>query len=253
VVWLAVTRPDILRRMVVVGLVAVDVHLKSVLVGQGHGEPDRLHPVLPGELIVRDAADHVRAQPDGPAHEFLAALEAEDALLRERDKLEVDQAAYLLAQVGQSPQRRQFRIADVDVAADVLYAAGQLPAQDLAYPRLHVLVGEVLHPLSPDRDALEQRPGDIGPGLPDGEDGIQVDVGLDQRGSDQPPAQVNGLRRRRAIRPGHDHAIGDRNVRKRVLACQPRVTQEQIDHAPIMARVTGARTAPTCIGRRVIG
>ncbi len=82
---------------------------------------------------MRDPADHVGADLDGRAHQLLAAVETEDALLRERDKLQVDHAADLFAQVREGSQRRELRIADVDVAANVLNAAGQLPAQDLAH------------------------------------------------------------------------------------------------------------------------
>ena len=41
-------------RVVVVGLVAVDVDAQAVLVGQRHRELDRLHAVLAGQLVVRD-------------------------------------------------------------------------------------------------------------------------------------------------------------------------------------------------------
>ena len=135
--------------VVVVGLVAVDVDAQAVLVGQRDRELDRLDAVLAGQLVVRDPADHVRAELDGLAHQLPAAVEAEDPLLRERDELQVDHAAHLLAQVDQRPQRPQLRVAHVDVAADVLHAAGELPAQDLPYPRLHVLVGQVRRPARP--------------------------------------------------------------------------------------------------------
>ena len=142
--------------MIVVGLVAVDVDLQAVLVGERHREPDGFHAVLAGQLVVRDAADDVGTQLDGLAHQLPAAVEAQDALLRECDELQVDQAADLLAQVDQRAQRAQLRIAHVDMTADMLDAAGELPAQDLTDPRLHVVVGQVGDPLGPDGDALEQ-------------------------------------------------------------------------------------------------
>ena len=63
-------------RVIVVGLVAVDVHAQAMLVGERHRELDRLHAVLAGQLVVRDPADHVRAQLDGLAHQLPAAVEA---------------------------------------------------------------------------------------------------------------------------------------------------------------------------------
>ena len=234
-------------RMLVVGLVAVDVDLQPVLVGQCHREPDRLHPVLAGQLVVRNAADHVRAEFHRAAHQVLPAVEGQDPLLRERHQLQVDQAADLLAQVGQGPQRAQFRVADVHVAAHVLHPAGQLPAQDLPHPGLHVLVRQLRDPLCPHRDALEQRPGHVRPRLPDGEHRVQVNVRLDQRRRDQPPAQVDDLpgraaRGRRVA--GHQPAAGDAKVGKRVLARDPGVAQQQIDHEAIMPRPAPPVSAP---------
>ena len=87
-------QPDRLRgqhlheaRLVVVGLVAVYVDLEPVLRCQLHHEPHRLFPVLARQLVVRNAADDVRAQPHGLAHQPLTAVERVDALLRERHEL----------------------------------------------------------------------------------------------------------------------------------------------------------------------
>ena len=113
VVWLAVTRPDMLRpdrlghhdldepRVVVVGLVAVDVDPQPVLLGQRERETHRLDAVLAGELVVRDAADDVGAELDGLAHELATAVERKDAELRKRDELQVDLAARLLSKLDQ--------------------------------------------------------------------------------------------------------------------------------------------------------
>ncbi len=179
-VWLAVTRPDMPRRMVSAAITSTNLECSSsvssqwmstcepVLVGEREHELDRLDAVLAGQLVVRDPADDVGAQLNGLAHQLPAAVEAQDALLREGDELQVDQAAYLLAQLDEGPQRAQLRIAHIDVAADMLDAAGQLPAQDLPDPRLHVLAGQAGHPLGPHRDALEQRAGHVRPRLTDG-------------------------------------------------------------------------------------
>src|SRR5215469_9921358 len=143
---------------------------------------------------MRDTADHVRAELSGPAHELAAAVEAEDAQLRERDELQVDQAPDLLAQIDQGAQRGQLRIADIDVAPDVLHAAGQLPPQHLPHARLDVCVGEVGDPVSPDRDALEQGARDIRPWLANGQYRVKMYVRLHQRRRDEPAAEVDGLR-----------------------------------------------------------
>ena len=206
---------------------------------------------------MRDAADDVGAQLDGLAHQLLAAVEAEDALLRERDELEVDQAAHLLAQVDQRAQRGQLGVADVDMAAHVLDAAGELPAQHLPDPGLHVLVGEVLDPLGPDRDALEQRAGHVRARLADGQHRVEVDVRLDQRGSDQPAAQVDDLARRSSAGGRGDAALVDADVGDGVLPGDAGVAKEQIDHPAIIAcpRRTAERGRPPAAysGNRTTG
>ena len=119
--------------VVVVGLVAVDVDTQPVLLGERHRELHRGDAVFPGQLVVRDRADDVRAEVDRFAHQLLAAVESEDALLRKRDELDVDQPPDLFPQVDERSQRPQLGIADVDVAPDVLHPAGELPPEDLAY------------------------------------------------------------------------------------------------------------------------
>src|SRR5215472_7810833 len=124
--------------MVVVGLVAMDVDHQAMLVGECDREPDGLHAVLAGELVVRDAAHDVSTERDRLAHQLAAAIETEYALLGEGNQLNVDQSAYLLAQVDQGAQRSKLRVADIHVAANMLDAAGELPAQDLPYAGLDV-------------------------------------------------------------------------------------------------------------------
>ncbi len=70
-------------RMVVVGLVTVDVDAQAVLVSQRHREPDGLHAVLARQLVVRDPADDVGPDLHRLAHQLAAAVEAENPLLRE--------------------------------------------------------------------------------------------------------------------------------------------------------------------------
>ena len=142
--------------MVVIGLVAMNVNAQPMLVRQCHREPDGLNAVFPGQLEVRDPADHVRPEFGGTAHQVAPAVEAENSLLREGDKLQIDDSADLLAQVDQGPQSTQLGVADIHVTADVLNAARKLLAQDLPHPCLHVGIAELVDSLGPDRDAFEQ-------------------------------------------------------------------------------------------------
>ena len=202
-VWLAVTRPpmpepDRLRghhldeaRVVVVGLVAVDVDAQALVGGERHRELDRALAVLARQLEVRDRAHHVDAHVDRAAHQLLAAVERHDALLRKGDQLQLHLVADLLAQLEQRAHRAQLGVADVDVAAHELDAVGQLPAQHGADAALDVVDGQRLDPLGPDGDALEQRAGLVVARLADGEHGVEVDVRLDQGRRDQGAAEVD--------------------------------------------------------------
>jgi len=162
-------------------------------------------------------------------------------------------AAYLLAQVDQRAQRPQLRVAHVDVAADMLDAAGELPAQDLPDPGLHVLVGQVSDPLGPHRDALEQRAGHVRPRLADGEDRVEVDVRLDQGRCDQPPAQVNELGGGRARVSGDQPPLVDAEIGQRVLPGHPGVAKNQVDHLDIMAGPAGCVNPRAGFGHRQAG
>ena len=144
---------------------------------------------------------------------------------------------------------REVRVADVDVAADVLDAAGELPAQDLADSRLHVVVGQVLDPLGPDGDALEERAGDVGSWLADREHRVEVNVRLDQRRGDQTALEIDGLggwrlRSRARSRSRRFEPLSMSYVGDVVLSGYSGVTEDQVGHqaddgvAPVSARGT---------------
>src|ERR1700726_5044507 len=99
-----------------------------------------------------------------------------DTLLRKRDELDRDLIGKLLPDFEQCPQRGEFRIADVDVAADEEDAVGDLPAEDLGDAALHIVDRQVLDPLAPDRDALEERAAEVVPRLSDREHGVEMNV-----------------------------------------------------------------------------
>ncbi len=129
------------------------------------------------------------------------------------------------------------------MAPDVLYAAGELPAQDLAYPRLDVGVAEVRYPVGPDGDALEQRARHIGPRLAHGQRRIEVDVRFDERRSHQASAQVDGLGGGRVVTDGDDDAVGDTEIGWRVLPGQLRIAEDEVDHLAIFAQPGAAGIA----------
>src|SRR5260370_1191268 len=87
------------------------------------------------------------------------------------------------------------------VAAQVLGAVGELAAEQGGDAPLDVVDGQRFDTLGPDGDAVEQGAGLVLPRLANGEDGIQVDMGLDQRRRDQRAPKVDDL-------PGVDFRLG---------------------------------------------
>ena len=129
-------QPDGLRghhldeaRLVVVGLVAVDVDPQPLVGREVEGELDRKLAILARQLVMRDGADHVHPQVDRSAHQVLPAVKGHDPLLGKRHQLQRHLVADLLAQLDEGAHGFQLRVTDVDVAAHELDAVGQLPAE----------------------------------------------------------------------------------------------------------------------------
>jgi len=216
-------------RLVVVCLVAVDVHAEAFVRRERKGELDRLLAIFARQLEVRDRAHDIDAEVDGPTHQVLAPVEGHDPLLGKRNQLEADLVAYLLAQLDQGAHGLQLRIAHVDVRTDELDAVGELPAEHGAHPLLDVVDGQALDPVGPDRDALEQRAGLVVSRLADGQHRVEVDVRLDQRGGDERSAEVDGLPRLGLQLA--DHPVPDPDVPGLELPRQARPAEQQIQHS----------------------
>src|SRR5437879_357602 len=140
---------------------------------------------------MRNAADNIRPHFDGVPHQRLAVGEGLNTLLWKCDQLQRDLIRKFLSDLEQRAQRGEFRVANVDVAADEEDPVGDLPAEHLGNPALDVFDRQVLDPLTPDRDALEERAAEVVPRLSNGEDGIEVDVRFDQGGGEQASSSVD--------------------------------------------------------------
>ena len=144
VAWPATTRPlhavahragrhDLKEaRLLVVGLVAVEVDGCAGLLREVEQELDLLDAVLARPFVVGDAADHVAAEAHRLAHQLLAVWERQDAVLRERDQAQVHDVAHLVAQLEQRAEGRQDGIADVHVGTDEAGPLRDLPEDRLA-------------------------------------------------------------------------------------------------------------------------
>src|SRR2546430_4685630 len=136
---------------------------------------------------MRNAAHHIRPHFDGAPHQGLAVGEGLNALLWKCHQLQRDLIRKFLSDLEQRPQRRELGVANVDVAADEEDPVRDLPAEHLGNPALDVFDRQVLDPLTPDRDALEERAAEVVPRLANGEDGIGWMCGSTRAGVSRPP------------------------------------------------------------------
>src|SRR5207245_5822318 len=187
---------------------------------------------------MRNAADHIGSHLDRAPHQRLAVRKGLDALLRKRDQLQRDFVGKFLPHLEQRPQRSELGVANVDVAADEEHPVCDLPAKDLGNPALDVLERQILDPLAPDRDALEERTAEILPGLADSQYRIEVDVGFDQGGGEQATARVDriGGLGRPGGRRGRDTATLDGNWPEAPRTGETGVADYECGHAGTLNR-----------------
>lgn len=148
----------------------------------------------------------------------------------EGDDLQVDPGRHFAAHLEHGLERGEGRVGDVDVAAHVLHAVGDLPFQGLPGALLDVLVAEQGLALGPALDAFKQRAGAVPLRLAGGLGGVEVDVRLDERrhgktaGAVQALAGVvGGLFHRHQ---GGDTAIGDAQLPETFAAAQAQVVNQ---------------------------
>ena len=114
-----------------------------------------------------------------------------NALLWKCHQLQRDLIREFLSDLEQGPQGRELGVANVDVAADEEDPVCDLPAEDLSDAALDVVDRQVLDPLTPDRDALEERAAEVVSRLANGEDSIEVNMRFDQGGREQASSSVD--------------------------------------------------------------
>ena len=180
-------------RLLVVDLVTVHVDEQSCLQRGRDRYLKGTDPIVAGVLEMRDRADRVDASARGLRDQFLAVGERDDAFLRKRHELEVDDVTHALSDLDQCIQRDERRVGGVDVTAHVQDSVGDLPAQHLVDPGDNVIVGERRLALGPARDALPQGAALVPPWLTRGQAGVHMHVRLDVRRAEHGPFHVDLL------------------------------------------------------------
>ena len=184
-----------------------------------HRELDRLVDgllaELARELVVRDAADTVRAEPQTLLDELRAVRVGVHALLRERDDLDRHDVSELLAQLEERLERREARIRHIGMRADELHARAHLLAHGLTRAPLDLLAARARLRLAPALDALEERARAVRRALAARRvDVVEMEMRIDVGRHDEAAAEVDGLRRVRldARRDGREFPLIDEEI-----------------------------------------
>ena len=182
---------DVARERVV-GLVAVHVHQETAVGGDPTETLDGGRPVRHRPLEVRNATDDVDAEVERRREPRLADRGAQEAVLRERDELQIDLSLDEPADLEQRLHRPQRWIADVHVTADREGAARHGPAAQLERARADLVVGERRLELAPQLDPLEEGTRAVHAGAPVGEGRVHVKVRVHEWWRREAAASVDG-------------------------------------------------------------
>ena len=164
-----------------------------VLLRQLEADVEGLNGILAGELEVRDRTGGIGAHLQGVFQQLLTLGIAENAVLRERNDLDVDEILDLFTQLQQSLHGGQLGIVDIHVGTNVLDPVGGLHTDRLVDAVLDLLLGQEGLILFPALDPLEQGAAHIPAGTARGQAGIQMHVRLDDGGQRQLAAAVYDL------------------------------------------------------------
>ena len=224
---------DVARERIV-RFVTMHVHQQAALGGDTTEPLDRGRAVGHRPLEVRNAADDVDAEVERLREPGFADGRAQEAILGERDQLQIDLALDELAHLEQRLHRAQRRIAHVDVTADRQRATRHGPAAQLERALADLVVGQRRLELAPQLDALQQRAGAVHARPPIGQRRVHVEVRIDERrrdqaagGIDDPPRLRDGVA---GDRDDPAALAGDRHAAPAVG--EDGVAQDQIKHAP---------------------
>ncbi len=156
-------------------------------------EVDVAPGVVPARLVVRAAADDRGAHPQRLLHELERARRLDDPLLRERDGLEVEQVAVLLAQhEGGLDAEQPLDRVDVGVRADGHRPVGDRHVEDGAGALEDVVAVLLGLELAGEADRLGQRP--VAGGLAAVQQRlVEVQVRLDEARQHRPAVGVDHL------------------------------------------------------------
>ncbi|MCY1355745.1 hypothetical protein D9M69_421810 [compost metagenome] len=142
----------------VVGKIGMHVDRRVIALRQLEHHVDMAHGIGPVQLVVRAAADHVRAHVHGLDHQLARALRLQDALLREGHDLQVEQVLVLGLELQQRlhPDQALDQV-DVGMGADRDGAMPDRHVQHLARAVQHVVPLLLAFQDAGDADGLVQR------------------------------------------------------------------------------------------------
>ena len=187
--------------LLVVDLVAVDVHQLIVLFRQFYGKVEGIHRILPGEFEMGDGPHRVGPHLHRVLHELAAVGEGVDALLGESHHLDVDGVPQFFPKLQQRFHGGELGVGHVHVGTHELHAVLGLHPYRPVNPLPHIRAGELLLAQAPALDALKQGAGLVPHWVPRSQAGVQVDVGFDKGGQGQTAGAVDDLLARQRRQP----------------------------------------------------
>ena len=169
----------------IVGFIAMQVDAQAALGGDLAQGAHRRRAVRHRALEMRDAADHLDAAIERPREVLDRARRAVEAVLRERDQLEIEIRRHAPLHLEERTHGEEPVVADVDMGAD-----GEQSLRDrevaIAQGALdHRLVRQEGLQLAPERDAFEERAGLVEARLAERERRVHMEMGIDERRRDE--------------------------------------------------------------------
>ena len=218
----------------VVAFVTVQVDWQAALSGDFAQAANRGGAVLHGAFEMGDAADNIYAHVERAQEVLLGIRAAEQAVLREGHQLQVYVWGDLPAHLDQGLGRGQAVIADIDMGSD-----RQKP---LRYGKVAVAKGALHHrfdgqqrlQFTPKGDPLQKRAGAVQARQAKAEGGVHVEMGVDERGGDQPSCRIDHALRRGGKRwpDVGDYPVQDANIDRQPRVRQPTALDHKIEHGP---------------------
>src|SRR5579859_1855790 len=235
-------------RIRVIGLIYMEIERLVELLGEVTGEFHIGHTVVARHFVVRDSAHKVATEFHRSFHQHFPVGERVDAVLWERDELEIDKTREFLLHFQQCFHGGEFGVADINVTADARHAMSEFPFHGERGTAFYIIECERLFPFRPNLDAFNERARLIETRLPNGQHSVEMHMDVCEGRRYQFAGAIDDLARtRRDLRSDFcDDTIIDGDIDVLVLSAYASVAKNQVHNkcavVGVAAPVPGALT-----------